>query len=323
MTDQELINEFVAVVNRNEKTLHKYRKHLEECTAWLDRQGVSLLTARHRDLVRFLAYLASDQRLAKNSYGQTVKKKLGPSSRKGVIAALRAFYKHCIAMEYTERNPTAALETPRVPIKRGITIGKREIRQFLDARGRPRCRVQGHLFTFTAARLATIAGLRWPDIDFAGNMIHFRVVKGDESYTLPMHPELRAALLRWRSEQLEQAERNERIAEALASDETAFVLLTTNGKPVSKTTLAKQLKWRAARVNLLTQGARQDKAGENKSKLSPHAIRRSVATMLRNEGKPLEDIADLLHHKDLNVTRTYYAHVDTPHMRKTVNDLRF
>lgn len=323
MTDQELIDEFVAVVNRDEKTIHKYRKHLEEFQAWLQRQDLGLLTARHRDLVRFLAYLGSDQRVAKNSYGATVKKKLGPSSRKGVIAALRAFYKHCIAMEYTERNPSAALETPRVPVKRGITIGKKEIRQFLDAGGRPRCRVQAYLFTFTAARLNTIASLLWTHIDFAGNVIHFDVAKGDSSYTLPMHPQLRAALYRWRSEQLEQAATNERIADALASDETAFVLLTTNGKPVAKTTLAKQLKWRAARVNLLTKGAREDKWRENKSKLSPHAIRRSVATMLRKEGKPLEDIADLLNHKDMNVTRTYYAHVDTPDMRKTVNALQF
>lgn len=261
--------------------------------------------------------------MAKNSYGQMVKQKLGPSSRKGVIAALRAFYKHCIAMEYSERDPSGALETPRIKPKRGITIGKKEIRQFLDARGRPRCRVQAYLFAFTAARLASIAGLRWPDIDFDGNLIHFDVAKGDESYSLPIHPELRAALLRWRSDLLDLAETNEAIADALRSEETAFVLLTRNGNPVAKTTLGKQLKWRAARVNLLTQGMRQDRAGENKSRLSPHAIRRSVATMLRKEGKPLEDIADLLHHKDLNVTRTYYAHVDTPHMRKTVNALRF
>ena len=323
MTDAELIDELVAVLDRDKKTLRKYRRHLEECSAWLAKEGKTLMTARYRDLVRFLAYLASDQRVAKNSYGQMVKKTLGPSSRKSVIAALRAFYRHCIAMEYTERNPTAALETPSVAVKRGIMIGKKEIRHFLDALGRPRCRVQAYLFTFTAARLASIAGLRWRDIDFDGNLIHFDIAKAGASYSLPMHAELRAALLRWRSEQIDESATNAAIAQALQNEETAFVLLTRNGRAVAKTTLAKQLKWRAARVNILAHAQRPDKAGENKSKLSPHAIRRSVATMLRKEGKTLEDIADLLHQKDLNVTRKHYAFTDTPQLRKTVNELNF
>ena len=45
--------------------------------------------------------------------------------------------------------------------------------------------------------------------------------------------------------------------------------------------------------------------------------------MLRKEGRTIEDIADLLNHKDLNVTRTYYAFTDTPEKRRTVEGLDF
>ena len=70
-------------------------------------------------------------------------------------------------------DPTVGIETPRVPIRRGRTIGKQAIRAFLDAPGRARCRVQAYLFVFTAARLASVAGLRWADVDFDEEVIHF------------------------------------------------------------------------------------------------------------------------------------------------------
>lgn len=323
LTDQELIDEFVAVVQRDETTRHKYARFLEEFAAWLAARGLSLITARRADVVRFLAYLASEKRIARNSRGALVQKRLGASSRKGALCALRAFYKHCSVMEYLDRDATFGIETPKVAIKRGLTINRAQLRGFLDARGRERCRVQAYLFVYTAARLASIASLRWCDVDLAGGVIHLDTAKGDEGYSLPLHPQLRAALLRWRSAQLEQADRNPAIARALEDEETAFVLLTSTGRPVSKTTLGKQIKWRAKRAAILTHAVCPDKAGENKSALHTHAIRRSIATLLRKDGKSLEDIADLLNHKDMNVTRTHYAFTDTPEKRKTINGLDF
>jgi integrase/recombinase XerD len=321
-TDRELIIEFVAMVDRGTATRHKYGRVLEEASAFFHRTGTTLLTARRPDVIRFLAYLGSDERVSVNSHGRLVQKSLGPSSRKAALCALRAFYRHCSAMEYLERDPTLAIETPRVPVRRGLTIGKAAIRRFLDAPGRPRCRIQAYLFVYTAARLASVAALRWVDVDFEQGVIHFNA-KFDLAYTLPMHPDLRAELMRWRIEQLGIATENQAVALALTNPRTAYVLLTRNGKPVSKTTLGKQLKWRAARAGILVQAQRPDKAGENKSELSPHAIRRSIATVLRKEGRAIEDIADLLNHRDLNVTRTYYAFTDTPEKRRTIEGLNF
>ena len=73
----------------------------------------------------------------------------------------------------------------------------------------------------------------------------------------------------------------------------------------------------------ITLEKRSDARGENKSRISPHAIRRSVATMMRKEGQSLEDIAEILHHSDLNTTRTHYAFTDTPQTRKTIGGIRF
>lgn len=285
LTDDELIEELVNVLDRDEKTLHKYRRFLDEYAAWLATQNQSLLTANHADVVRYVAYLRSEKRVWKDSAGREVTKPVSASSRKGVIAALRRFYKHGLSMEYFFGiDPMLEIETPRVTVKRGLTVGKTEIRKLLDAPGSERCRVQCYLQVFTLARSASITGLSWSDIDFEQNIIHFDA-KFDTTYSLPIHSELRGALLRWRSAQREEAETNEAIAEALRSDSTAYVLLTRQGLPLAHTTLAKQLKWRADRAGVLhvTLEKRSDARGENKSRISPHAIRRSVATMMRKE----------------------------------------
>jgi site-specific recombinase XerD len=134
-----------------------------------------------------------------------------------------------------------------------------------------------------------------------------------------MHPQLRAALLRWRDEQIEQAEQSPKLAQALANPETAWVLLTRNGKRLSHSTLAKQVKWRAARAGLYPHPPGVMVSYENKSQMSPHTLRRSFGVNMRAAGTPLEDIAEVFNHTDLNTTRNHYVFTDTPRTRKTIN----
>jgi site-specific recombinase XerD len=122
LTDAELADEFVAMVERDPKTLDKYRVHLEEFVAWLEEHGLSLLSARRPDIAGYLAYLKSDERSWRDSHKKPVCRPLGPSSRKGVLAALRAFYRHCAVMDYIAHDPTFGIETPKVEIKRGLSL---------------------------------------------------------------------------------------------------------------------------------------------------------------------------------------------------------
>jgi site-specific recombinase XerD len=57
---------------------------------------------------------------------------------------------------------------------------------------------------------------------------------------------------------------------------------------------------------------------ENRSQVSPHALRKSFGVLMRSVGTPLEDIAEVLNYKDLNTTRNYCAFTDTPQTRKTI-----
>jgi DNA-binding transcriptional MerR regulator len=56
------------------------------------------------------------------------------------------------------------------------------------------------------------------------------------------------------------------------------------------------VKWRAARVGLYPHPSGKRVPNENKSQLSPRALRRSFAVLMRSEGTPLEEIAEVLNH---------------------------
>ena len=83
-------------------------------------------------------------------------------------------------------------------------------------------------------------------------------------------------------------------------------LLTRRGRPVTVQTLGKQAKWRAARCGLRLHTS-TDVYHENKSKVHPHAFRRSWATLQRRRGLAIEDIADVLAHASTDTTRKHYA----------------
>lgn len=321
--DLVLVDEFVQMSDRDEKTRHKYRRHLLEFKAWLEActNGTTLIEVTKPDIVRFLADLKDGKRYGLGAGGQPLTGPLSPSARKGVISALRSFYLHCADLYNFDRNPTFGVRAPRVAHKRGVTLTESELRSYLDAPGDERDRIQAYLSVYTAARTSSLRFLRWRDVDFEGDLIHFRA-KRDRDYTLPVHPQLRAALLRYRDHVETLAARSLAIREALSHPDTAYVLLTKNGKPLCHSTMAKQAKWRAARVGILLHPPAAEVGRENKSQVTPHAFRRSFAQIQRSRGIELADLADALNHKDVNTTRNHYAYTDTPKLRETVVSFR-
>jgi integrase/recombinase XerD len=321
--DLELIDEFVANSELNEQTLHKYRRHLLEFHAWLEARagGRRLIEVEKADIKLFLADLSAGRRHGLSADGRPLTGPLSPSARKSVISALRAFYEHCVDLYGLAPDPTYRIKAPKVKLNPGKALTEKELRYILDAPGSERDRVQAYLKVYTAARSGSLRQLRWQEVDFEQNVIHFNA-KFDSHYTLPIHPQLRAALIRW-AEAVEQLRRRRPLMDqALDDPDTAYVLMTYNGQPLCHSTIAKQAKWRAARVGVRRHRLGAPVSAENKSEVSPHWFRRSFAQIQRSRGVPLADIADVLAHKDLNTTRLHYAHTDTPRLRKTVTSFK-
>lgn len=138
------------------------------------------------------------------------------------------------------------------------------------------------------------------------------VGKGDKVDVFELHPVLRTEFRRYLRWQTEEATRNPAIKAALDDPETAFVLLTRNGKRVRPESIAKMLKWRARRagVGVIKAKGKWDVAGGKTSKVSPHAMRRAWAQHALNHPTnpvPIDVVAEVLNHADISTTRRHYA----------------
>lgn len=57
--------------------------------------------------------------------------------------------------------------------------------------------------------------------------------------------------------------------------------------------------------------------------ITPHKVRHTFATLLVEEGVPLETVSELLGHSDISVTKRFYAHISDRNKRAAVNTLSF
>lgn len=140
-----------------------------------------------------------------------------------------------------------------------------------------------------------------------------------------LHWRLLRELRQYRDWQLKEAEQNPRIAAALAREETAFVLLTRNGKPIHAQQAAKMLKWRAIRggIALVPANSAYDSIDGMTSKVSPHSLRRAWARLALNHPEnpqPIDVVSEVLRHKDISTTRRHYAQTKPERARKALRD---
>ena len=325
LADPNLIAEFGTSLERAKTTRYKYKRCVQEFADFLAAcySKPGLIRADRQDVQRFMAWLAGDEGAAPflvpalPEHGKRPPREaLSASSRKGYLSALRAFYYFCLDSRYISHDPTAGIRAPKVEHKPGLTLTAEELQQFLDAPGNERDRIQAYLFVFTAQRVGALRDLRWRDVNWDARELTFRG-KGGKTNVLPIHDELLGALSRWRRVLLDKAETNPLIAAALYNDETAYVLLTRPGRPVTAQTLGKQAKWRATRCGLRLHNS-DDASHENQSQVHPHALRRSWATLQRRRGVALEDIADVLAHASIDTTRKHYAFPPSEAKRKAI-----
>src|SRR5690606_19086291 len=99
-------------------------------------------------------------------------------------------------------------------------------------------------------------------------------------------------------------ERNPAIRDALSDPDTAYVLLTRNGKRTAPESVYKILRWHAIRAGVAVCKAkgRWDAPGGRASRVSPHAMRRAWATIALNhpsDPQPIDVVSEVLKHKDI------------------------
>jgi tRNA pseudouridine-54 N-methylase len=100
------------------------------------------------------------------------------------------------------------------------------------------------------------------------------------------------------------------------------VLLTKTGKRLSHSTMSKQFKWRADRAKVRPHAAGAAVSKENKSRVSTHWARRTVATTLRRNNVDVAEVATLLN-DTVQVVMDHYAASSSEKQHKVVAKLRY
>ena len=307
---RELIAEFIYGAEVGDASRVKYRTHLVAFTQWLFANGSSpdtpvLLLATTADVHRFMGSLRAPDRVGGA---------LSASTRKNYLGSLRSFYRYCASVGLVSADPTVPVRTPRVARTPGMHLTLEELRRLLSVNTDARDRIQTYLLVYTAARSGELRLLRWRDVDFSARTILVRGKRG-RVRVIDIHPALAAELRRWFVHQEVAAERSPVIAAARGNPETDFVLLTSCGNPVPASTFYRQLKRRACLAGLYP----LERTGrEYRSAVSPHALRRSFATLLLNDGHSIDAVADVLGHASLNTTRDHYAFSTSARRRATI-----
>jgi integrase len=180
------------------------------------------------------------------------------------------------------------IERPPKPKPREKHLTKEQVYGLRDACDLPHMRLFVLLAYATAARSNALLTLRWDRVDLGRNKIDLRAPEIKTPHKgraiVPINNTLRAAL-----------------QEAKAGALTPYVI-EWGGKPV-----------RSVKKGLAT-AARKAGLG----KVTCHQLRHSAAVHMIEAGRPMEEVAQVLGHTNVSVTRTTYARYSPDALREAV-----
>jgi integrase/recombinase XerD len=147
----------------------------------------------------------------------------------------------------------------------------------------------------TAARNSSVRLLRLDDVDFERSVIRFRRAKGGKTLELALQPQTATAILAY----LERGRAAFLPPSPTPSDDPGWLFLShAGGEPRPLTMNSASL--------MLTR--RYHAGGGTLPYFGSHRIRHATATILVNNGMPLEEVSRYLGHSSTDVTRRYARH---------------
>jgi integrase len=142
----------------------------------------------------------------------------------------------------------------------------------------------------TAARNSSVRLLQLGDVDFERSVIRFRRAKGSKTLEVALHPDARAALESY------LAGGRPALAGVGADQGFLFPAVHGAGAPLGMNALSLMLT------------RRYHAGGGTLGYFGSHRIRHATATILVNNGMPLEEVSRYLGHSSTDVTRRYARH---------------
>lgn len=182
------------------------------------------------------------------------------------------------------------IEVPPESPARDKHLTKNEMRRLIEGASAPHIKVAIELMLATAGRIGAVLELTWDRVDFDRGKIHLKTThRGKGRAVVPMTDRMRQVL-----------------REAYKARLTDHVV-EYGGGPVKSV--------RKGVANAARRAGVED--------VTPHVMRHTAAVWMAEAGESMEEIAQFLGHRDVNVTRSVYARYSPEHLRKTALALDF
>ncbi|ROH87062.1 site-specific tyrosine recombinase XerD [Pseudomethylobacillus aquaticus] len=254
-------------------TLESYRLDLLQFATWLEQElHKSLTDADAADLQHYLAVRFPNSK---------------PRTMGRLIASLRRFYRYALREQLVTNDPTAQLDSPKLPRSLPKSLNEDEVLALINAPDTTqplgmRDRAMLELLYACGLRVSELVGIRMAELSLQEGVI--RVTgKGSKTRLVPMGEEA----VSWLARYLREAR-----ADILQQRLSDAVFVTQRAEAMTRQGFWFLIK----RYALL--------AGINRP-ISPHVLRHAFATHLLNNGADLRVVQMLLGHSDISTTQIY------------------
>lgn len=276
-TDSRLLDVFADTLwleaGLSKNTLSSYRADLAQFSVWLDARKKTLERVEPVDIHD---YLRDFSRRAKST------------SQRRLIASLRRFYQHLLAIGAIQTDPTLNIEPPPRPERFPKTLSEAQVEALLAAPDVDtplglRDRAMLEVLYATGLRVSELTALKLFEVGLNEGVV--RVFgKGAKERLVP----LGQVALEWIERYLKEAR-----PQLLADRNCDAVFVTRRAAGLSRQMFWHLIKRHAAR------------AGIDPARISPHTLRHAFATHLINHGADLRVVQLLLGHADISTTQVY------------------
>jgi integrase/recombinase XerD len=218
-------------------------------------------------------------------------------SKKVLASAVKSFFKYLLYDELLSQNPAEFLHSPKQQQKLPNFLSVKEIQKllhFLNTKHVISTQRNKAIITtlyVCGLRVSELINLQINQIYFENSLIHV-IGKGNKERIIPIDVEALKIIQGY-------------IAESPKTTNLGHVFATSTGKQIRREHI-----WQLVKSLCKLTGL--------PSKTSPHTLRHSIATHLKDNGMTLIDLKEFLGHSSLAVTQVY-THTSTQNLRRAVN----
>ena len=256
----------------SDNTLQSYTRDIQQYRSYLEANRINFTKVTQEDINKYLDYLKDEN------------KKKSTISRN--LASIRSFYQYLLRNKKVKKDPTKAIESPKIDKRKPSILTSKEVELLLD---QPkdvdlkgiRDKAMLEFAYATGMRVTEIISLNIDDVNLKEGYV---ACNGrSKSRRIPLGSLSKKAL----KEYIEQA----RIY-LIKDDEEKALFVNVNG-----TRLTRQGFWKI--IKYYKEQAHIDK------EITPHVLRHSFATHLLQNGADLKAIQMMLGHSDISSTQIY------------------